>query len=259
MIYFNGKYFNEEIPYVINEGLMFGLGVFETLKVTNEYIEFFDLHYERLMYGVDTLDINFNISKEKLRETSQKLLKINKIKNGTLKINVLKKKDEFDVIITSNDRVYSDELKKRGYSVVFAENKKYSKNPLNYIKSNNYAINIIELEKALHLKKDEAIFLNENEEITEGAISNIFFVKNNELYTPKVECGLLNGIIRRIIVNEFDVKECIIKKDEIDKFDYAFLTNSLMRIIPIKYFEDVEYKFDYEYIKKIEYEILKIK
>lgn len=255
MIYFNGKYYNDELPYKLNEGLMFGQGVFETLKVNNGKLEFFNYHYERLVNGCKVLDINFNIDMEKLYNLSIEVIKKNNIVNGSLKINVLKNRETFDIIITSNDRVYLEEVKDKGYNIVFAKNRKFSKNPINYIKSNNYVINILELNRVMSINKDEAIFLNEKDEITEGSISNIYFVKNNEIYTPKLECGLLNGVIRRILIEEFNVKEVIIRSDDIKYYDYAFLSNSLMRIIPIKSFENVEYNFNLNFLKKLEKEI----
>ncbi|WGS65817.1 aminotransferase class IV [Marinitoga aeolica] len=255
MIYFNGKYYNDEIPYSLNEGLMYGMGVFETLKVNNGKLEFFNYHYERLINGCKVLDINFNIVIEKLYNISMEVIRKNNIINGSLKINVLKNRETFDIIVTSNNRVYLEKVKDKGYNVVFAKNRKFSKNPLNYIKSNNYAINILELNRAMNISKNEAIFLNEKDEITEGSISNIYFVKNNEIYTPKLECGLLNGVIRRILIEEFNVKEAIIRDEDIKYYDYAFLSNSLMRIMPIKMFEDIKYDFNLKFLKNLEKEI----
>lgn len=258
MIYFNDRFFEEKIPYKINEGLMFGIGVFETIKITNGKLEFFDMHYERLKYGCDRLNINFTLSRDQVLKKSMNVIKVNKNINGSLKINILKNKEEFDIIITSKNKIYSEKIKKIGYKIIFARNKKFSQNPINYIKSNNYAINILELNRALTLNKNEAIFLNEKDEITEGTISNVFFVKNKEIYTPKLECGLLNGIIRRILVEKFNVKEVIIKDKDIYNFDYAFLSNSLMRIMPIRNFEDMEYNLDVDFLRELEDKIEKL-
>ncbi|KAF2955246.1 aminotransferase class IV [Marinitoga sp. 38H-ov] len=259
MIYFNGKYYNNEIPYKINEGLMFGQGIFETLKVNKSKLEFFKYHYERLINGCNLLNINFDMHLEELYDISNEVIRKNKIDNGSLKISILKNKETYDIIISSNNRIYLEEVKNKGYDVIFAKTKKYSKNPLNYVKSNNYVMNILELERAIKLNKDEAIFLNEKNEITEGTISNIYFVKNNEIYTPKIDCGLLNGIIRRILIENFNTKEVIIESKEIKNFDYAFLSNSLMRILPIKKFENIKYNYDLNFLKHLESEIENLK
>ena len=52
-------------------------------------------------------------------------------------------------------------------------------------------------EEALRRGDDEVLFLNERNEVTEGAISNVFAEKDGQWFTPPVECGLLPGIYRR--------------------------------------------------------------
>ena len=48
---------------------------------------------------------------------------------------------------------------------------------------------------------DELLFLNENGEVTEGAISNLFIRKGRHFYTPPISSGLLNGIYRQYFLN----------------------------------------------------------
>jgi para-aminobenzoate synthetase/4-amino-4-deoxychorismate lyase len=43
----------------------------------------------------------------------------------------------------------------------------------------------------------DVIFMNERQEVTEGAISNVIIERNGRFVTPPVTCGLLNGVYRR--------------------------------------------------------------
>jgi para-aminobenzoate synthetase/4-amino-4-deoxychorismate lyase len=52
-------------------------------------------------------------------------------------------------------------------------------------------------QQALLQGYDEVLFLNERNEVTEGAISNVFVEKDGQWFTPQVECGLLPGNYRR--------------------------------------------------------------
>ncbi|HPD58216.1 MAG TPA: chorismate-binding protein [Smithellaceae bacterium] len=74
---------------------------------------------------------------------------------------------------------------------------------------------------------DDVIFCNENNQITEGAISNIFVQVKNRYYTPPVSCGLLNGIYRQIFMKKVRAKEKIIYCDDLKKADKIILTNSI--------------------------------
>jgi len=73
----------------------------------------------------------------------------------------------------------------------------------------------------------DVIFCNEKDEITEGAISNIFFEKNGRLYTPPLSCGLLNGIGRELMMKKRQVKEKILYISDLKKADRIYLTNSV--------------------------------
>lgn len=74
--------------------------------------------------------------------------------------------------------------------------------------------------------------------MAEGSISNIFIVKDSVLITPPVEAGILNGITRGAVLEtaaELGMKcrEELFKTDELLCADEAFLTNSLMEIMPL--------------------------
>ena len=81
---------------------------------------------------------------------------------------------------------------------------------------------------------DERIFLNTKNQISEGTVSNIFFVKNGKIFTPALFCGLLPGIIREYLCNTESVTETIIYKNEIEQYEECFITNSLMGIMPVR-------------------------
>ena len=120
-----------------------------------------------------------------------------------------------------------------------------------YIKSTNYIENIIEKNKAKEDGFKDVLFLNENGYLSETSCANIFIVKNDKIYTPKVSCGLLNGIIRMWVVKNFPVIETELTLDDLKNADEVFITNSLMGIMQVKKFEDIEYNNN-ETIKNVQ-------
>ena len=97
----------------------------------------------------------------------------------------------------------------------------------------------------------DTLFLNEKGYVTETSCANIFIVKNNKIYTPKISCGLLNGIIRMWVVKTFSVIETELTLEDIKNADEIFLTNSLMGIMKVNRFEDKNYK-NSDIIKSVE-------
>jgi len=83
--------------------------------------------------------------------------------------------------------------------------------------------------------KNEILFLDMEENVLESCISNIFFVKDKNIYTSKTQDNILSGITRSKLIqicteNGLKVFERNIHKDEIESFDGAFLTSSISGI-----------------------------
>lgn len=83
-------------------------------------------------------------------------------------------------------------------------------------------------EKATRNGLAEMIFLNENDEVTEGAISNIFIKNGNTLITPPVQCGLLPGIYRQhVIGTQSNVLEKALTVNDLRQAEALFVCNSV--------------------------------
>ena len=73
-------------------------------------------------------------------------------------------------------------------------------------------------------------------------MTNIFFIKNNNLYTPKINKSGIGGIMRQVILEKskffFEkVIEVKVKKESVISYDGMFLTNSIIKVLPVNTFE----------------------
>jgi para-aminobenzoate synthetase/4-amino-4-deoxychorismate lyase len=103
-----------------------------------------------------------------------------------------------------------------------------STNRFAYYKTTNRAI--YNRVSALAAREDYAdlIFLNEREEVTEGASNNIFIEKDGQLFTPPQECGLLNGVYRRVVLEEnSNAREKVLYLTDLLEADNIFVCNSI--------------------------------
>jgi len=83
----------------------------------------------------------------------------------------------------------------------------------------------------------DVIFANERGEITEGCISNIFILKDGCYYTPPLRCGLLDGIMRRHILENqasLPVQESVLFRQDLLQADKIYLCNSVRGILPAR-------------------------
>jgi branched-subunit amino acid aminotransferase/4-amino-4-deoxychorismate lyase len=95
------------------------------------------------------------------------------------------------------------------------------------------------LKEAREAGFDEAIILNSRGYISEASRSNIFLSRKKELFTPALSCGCLDGITRRVILDlarRYKVKsnEGNFTLKDLEEAEGAFLTNSLIGLMPLK-------------------------
>jgi branched-subunit amino acid aminotransferase/4-amino-4-deoxychorismate lyase len=237
-LYLNGKIVKEDSNQEILEpGFLFGWGVFETLRIYSGEPAFLKEHIQRLKQGCNKISLSFpdiNFQKQ-----IQILLNKNKLSNAYCRITVFKKRNSPGVIIyVSPFTYYGEEEYKKGYKAVVSSFIRNSKNLLVGVKSINYLENRLAWKIAQDRGKDEAIFLNEYGFLSEGSRTNIFFVRGNVIYTPSLNCGMLVGITRQKVIkvikeNRLVLKEGRFKIKDLLSCDEAFLTSSLMEVMPL--------------------------
>lgn len=224
----------------IDSGLFFGRGVFETILVKEKAV-FLDEHIERLNKSINALSLGKAINKDDVIS----FINENNIKNKALKIVVTEK----NLVYATRDIKYKDEDYINGFKVRISEVLRNSTSRVVAFKTLNYLENIIEYELCQSSGFNEAIFFNELGNLCEGCTSNIFIVKNKNIYTPPVKDGLLPGVVRNWVIKNFQVKEARITKEELLNSDEVFLTNSLVGVIKVSSIEDK--LFDSEVVKEI--------
>ena len=186
-------------------------------------------------------------------------LKANSLKNAYIRLTVsrgpgpvgldpeLCKKPTF-VIIANEFKEYPKAYYKNGIRLIISGTKRNLKEAVNpQIKSLNFLNNIIAKAEAKERGAHEALMLNANGYLTEGTISNIFFISNQILCTPSTNCGILDGITRKIILelavkNRIKIKEGRFRKEALYNASEAFITNTTMEVMPVSRVDKNKYK-----------------
>lgn len=213
----------------LDDGLYFGKGVFETILVKDIPI-FLEEHINRLNNSIKILKLGESIVLDDVKSFINK----NNIKNKALKITVTTE----NLIYSTREIKYTEKHYKEGFKIKISEVLRNSTSRIVNFKTLNYLENIIEYELCQAYGFNEAIFLNEKGNVSEGCTTNIFIIKNEKIYTPTIKCGILPGIIRQWIIEKFDVVEKEITKDELLNSDEVFLTNSLVGVIKVSKIEN---------------------
>jgi branched-chain amino acid aminotransferase len=251
IIYYNGKFLKESevslSPY--NRGLHFGDGVFETLRVYSGRVFRLESHIKRLFKGLDALGLENKADVPVIEEAVKGLICENSLTEAALKIIAFREECpgldpvpglKACYLITSSP--FDFKRKKycgKGISAAIVSIRRNQSSPHVFIKSLNYLENILGRREAHDKGYDEAVFLNNYEMVTEGSISNLFIIKDSVLFTPPEDAGILKGITRDVvfeIAKDLGMKCCeeSFKADYVLTVDEAFMTNSLMEIMPLR-------------------------
>ncbi|RJP29463.1 MAG: hypothetical protein C4533_00270 [Candidatus Omnitrophota bacterium] len=240
-VFFNGKFVDRHDlkASVLDEGFLYGYGLFETMRAYNNKILLLDQHIERMFVSAGLISFAMPYSSAKTRDIVESAVLKSGLKDAFVRLSCWRsKKINSILVIARKYKPYSSRVYKKGFSAIISRFTKDQDSMLSRIKSNNYLLCRLAFMEALSLKSDEAILLNNDGLICEGSRSNIFFVKNRRIYTPSLECGCLSGITRELIIkmilrSGLDVKEGKFGINQLYAADEAFFTNSLMGVMPL--------------------------
>ena len=133
---------------------------------------------------------------------------------------------------------YPEVLYQNGASAIVSSIRRNAQSPIPRLKSLNYLENILARFQSRDVGAQESIFLDTDGYIAEGSMSNIFFVKSGELYTPSTGCPILPGITREVVLEisskiGITIREGQWTLEQLLTADEVFLTNSLMELMPL--------------------------
>jgi branched-chain amino acid aminotransferase len=237
-----------------DHGFLYGYGLFETMRAYGGSIFRLDRHLARLHHAAGTLGIASVLTTFNLKRACYDVLKANNLAEARLRLTVSAGEGD----ITPNPDTCSGitvfivvrklvplppESYERGYAAVLSSWRRNSQSPLSRLKSTCYLENVLALQEAVSAGADEAVLLNERGLVAEGSSTNIFLAGSEMLVTPSTESGALPGITREAVLElaqSMGIMPVVrqIELGELLRADEAFLTNSILEIMPLTRLDD---------------------
>jgi branched-chain amino acid aminotransferase len=263
LIDFNGKILPASTPVLTsqNRAFRYGDGLFESIRVINGNISLFPLHYQRLVNGLKYLKINLpdNFTEDFCEKKILNFVNEAGIaKNARIRLSVFRTDGGF-YLPENNDAEYLIEgtaLRQKGYSQqikgltvdIYTDIEKHV-NPLASYKTNNALIYIMAAIHRQEQKLDDCLLINSRSHVIESIDSNLFLVKNNELYTPPLAEGCVTGVMREFILfiankENIPVHESPVTLEDLFEADEAFLSNAIYGIRWIEKYKSKTYTND---------------
>lgn len=223
----NNKFYthkNAKIP--ITPELLRGYGVFETLRTYDKKPYQTKDHIRRLFWGAKKISLKIAYSESKIEKIVKELSSKSEYENQRIKITALKG----TLIVSSEEQKIDPKIYTQGVNLKSV----IAKREMPQIKSISYLLPFLSHERAAKEEAFDALMIDEKGEVYEGAYSNIFWFKNNKLYTRKDH--VLPGITARSVIKISPLKVQFgkISLKELKKCDEIFITSSIYGIVPIK-------------------------
>jgi 4-amino-4-deoxychorismate lyase len=252
----NGRLVDERTAQVsvFDHGFMYGVGLFETLRIEDGHPILLEQHVQRLHASAEQIGIEGVISIDEASAQIKYLVDANQLRDAYLRISV----SAGVAPLGLPNQPYQQPttimyMKSLAPAIPFATRpakalqllrlrRNSPESNIRY-KSFHYLNNIMGKQECnrypwTRARETEGLFLNEAAHLTEGIVSNLFFVKQDHIYTPSIETGVLPGVTRALVIDLAEqagitLHEGRFSIDDLLSSEEVFLTNSIQEIVAV--------------------------
>jgi branched-chain amino acid aminotransferase len=237
---------------VFDHGFLFGDSVYEVVRTVGRRLFAFDPHMERLEASARALSLEIPWARAEIRAQVEAAIgRVPTAGDVYVRIIITRGVGELDLAPDSCARAgsvimakplpvyprswYDDGIDVR--LVATMRNPTRAMSPS--IRSGNYRNNVLALMEARRAGALEAAMLNENGYLTECTTSNLFFAHGGVVRTPSLDCGILSGITRSLLLEAarrsgLPIEEGHFAATELRSADEAFITSTTKDLVPIR-------------------------
>ncbi len=269
LIYADGSWVDasEAVVPFNDQGFLYGDSLFETIRINQGNPFRLEKHLERMHSGMDTIHMEGESLLKDIPHILETFIARNDVDNALTRIIITRgvsRGSPWSTLSTPSLYLSARPINEVGewpVKVVFLEEKNYP--ILRFhpaIKSGNYLGNMLAKKDAEDAGAFEPVFVNRDGYVTECAIRNIFFIKDDFLLTPALELGVLPGVIRDTIMElakrrGLKVRETLIIQDDVQEMDEAFISSTGVGVLPVTW---EGFTSTYQHSKKLRTDLTKL-
>jgi branched-chain amino acid aminotransferase len=258
-IWMNGKFldWDDSKVHVLSHALHYGTGVFEGIRCyevdgTPRPFKLTE-HIERLFKSADIMRIKIPFTKEELIRVCKELIDINNLKAcyirpiafcdyGPIGVDTSKSPISVAIIVWPWGAYLGEEGVEKGIKINIAPYRRQISELSKAKISGTYYLSAVAKRYAVDNGFDECLMLDTAGNVAEGSGENVFFIKDEKVYTPALG-AILPGITRGEVISivkekGYDIVEKEITVEEIKQADEVFFTGTAAEITPVVQIED---------------------
>ncbi|MEN8127174.1 MAG: aminotransferase class IV [Planctomycetota bacterium] len=230
---------------ITDSSYLYGIGLFETMRAVDGTVFRLADHLARLNASAEQLAIANSYSDEQITQAVDEVLTANRLSDARMRLQVSNGAVKSDGTTTTNLLVtateftpYPAEYYEKGVRVALTDFRQNSADPFCGHKTTCYGPRLTALKQAHEKLATEALWFTTENFLAEGSISNVFLVKDGQLYTPPVQTPVLPGIARKTVIEIAEAEnipchEQPLQVGDLLGADEVFLTNVIMEVLPV--------------------------
>jgi len=248
-VYVNGKIVPAEqaTVSVMDHGFLYGIGLFETVRLYQRRLFLWGAHYARLSSGLLALRFAIPWSAEELAEAIRETAAANQLTDAYVRLSVTGGPEGVGLVSGGYTRpslfIFAKPVPPlleppAGKRLVTLSVRRQTAEGTQRFKSHNYLNNALARLEIGGSTDEEGLFLTRDGFLAEGIVSNLFWVQKGRLFTPALETGILGGITRHHVLSlarelGLECEEGWYRPDALQAADEIFLTNSIQEVVPV--------------------------
>ncbi|WP_134685383.1 aminodeoxychorismate lyase [Brevibacillus migulae] len=249
LLYINGEIVSEEnaVVSVMDHGFLYGVGLFETVRIYDGKLFLWKEHVARLMAGLSALHITHDWTADFLAEAVLHTVQANGLQDAYVRLNVTGgaegvgliagpyTKPSLFIFVKPVAPIPAHPSAKRLQTVSIP---RQTPEGQRRYKSHNFLNNVLAKQEAGPDLQVEGLLLTREGYVAEGVVSNVFWVRDHILYTPSTAAGILEGVTRGFVLTlarqlGIPWQEGLYPLDQLYGADEVFVTNSIQEIVPV--------------------------
>ncbi len=250
VVYLNGEFVPEDQARVsvFDRAFLYGDSVFETMRICHRRVFRWHQHLERFVRGLELLRLRCPVPLPQLREAVRKLIEQNQVGDALLRLTLSRGvgprgyspagADSPLLVMAVYPSPPIDPARPARWRMITSAMRLAPADPLASHKTGSKLLQVLARMEAEAAQADEALLVNTNGEVAEGAGANLFWTRGPIVYTSPTAVGVLPGITRAVILEicasqNIVVKKRLTKVEVLQTSDALFLTNSVEGIIDV--------------------------
>ncbi|MBI3416444.1 MAG: aminotransferase class IV [Verrucomicrobia bacterium] len=248
IVFLNGEFVPEEraVVSVFDRSFLYGDGLFETMRICEGVPFRWAQHLARLQRGAEFLKIQIPFSPMELQEHASSLIRQNAMRNGILRLTLsrgigqrgytTRGADSPTLVMTLHPAPNLSSASWQRWKLITSSLRVAARDPIANFKTCNKLAPILARAEAEAAGADEALLVNTDGLVAEGASSNVFWIQAGVVFTPPLAAGALAGVTRALVIElgeslGVSVREQTIPPVELPDADGVFLSLSSLAIV----------------------------